>query len=248
MIEKRKYKKIVKGGGGYGYYPTSSGQQYQQQHTSSSSTEPDRCSKTNYFQSENYSELLSHFKFNNETINAIKKYNELLNQYNNGAKTGLFSKPIVCKNISSYKNSNKSKFCKTLNTNKENARTNVLNEISKYIKTKINKRLTKIQRNPKTKRLDKISCNIKLYIDLLNSSYCKHNSSGSKPYSISKLITDLKAKFPKDPEHAEAYINYMLKKRENASEELNKLQTDSKFSEELKSIIKSYPSTCSGSS
>lgn len=244
MIEKKKNKKVVKGGGYGNYYPTSSRQQYQQLHTSSSSTEPDRCSKTtNYFPSDNYSELLSHFKFNNETINAIKKYNELLNQYNNGAKTGLFSKPIVCKNISSYKNSNKSRTCKTLNTNKENARTNVLNEISKYIKTKINKRLTKIQRNPKTKRLNKISCNIKLYIDLLNSSNCRHGKN--KDYNISKLITDLKAKFPQAPEFAEAYINNMMKKRDTASESLKKIQLNDNFSKELKNVIKSYPDKCS---
>lgn len=36
-----------------------------------------------------------------------------------------------------------------------------------------------------------------------------------------------------------------MKKRENAREKLKIIQTDSKFSEELKSIIKSYPECAS---
>ena len=235
MIEKTKYKKVVKGGG-YGNYSLNSS--YQQ--TSRSSTEPDRCSKTtNYFQSENYSELLLQFKWNNETKNAIKQYNELLNQLNNGIKTGLLSKKIVCKNI----RNNKSGTCNTLKHNVVRARNNVLNEISQTIRAKIEKQLTKIQRNPKTKRLNKISCNIKLYIDLLNSINCNHGKT--KDYRISKLITDLKAKFPKDPELAEAYINYMMKNRENANVELKKIQVNDNFSKELKNVIKSYPDKCS---
>ena len=230
MIEKRKYKKVVKGGGGF---------LHRRLQTISSTTEPDRCS-TNYFSSrsdnfnETYSELLSQFKWNRNTKNAIKQYNEVLNQYNNGKKTGFFSK-IVCRNI----RNNKTGTCNTLKYNVEKARNNVLNTISQNIKAKIETRLNKIQRNPKTKRLDRLSCHIKLYTDLLNSSNCK--KSESKDFRISKLITDLKAKFPKDPEFAEAYINYIMKKRENAREKLKIIQTDSKFSEELKSIIKSYP-------
>jgi hypothetical protein len=243
MIEKRKYKKVVKGGAYGNYISNSSSRQQQYPHTtssSSSSTELDRCSKTtNYFQSENYSELLSQFKLNNKTITAIKQYNELLNQYNNGTKSGIFSTKKICRNM----RNNKSGTCNTLKSNIVKARTTVLNEISQYIKAKIQKRLTKIQSNPKIKRLDKISCNIKLYTDLLNSSYCNHGKN--KDYRISKLITDLKAKFPKDPELAEAYINYILKKRDNASEKLKKIQENGKFSEELKNIIKSYPDNCS---
>lgn len=257
MIEKRKYKKVSKGGAydKYGNYILNSSeyqrrqQQYQHPQTtssSSSSSESDRCT-TKYFNSsssdpdkfdDKYTELLSQFKWNRNTKTAISKYNELLTQYNHGKKTGIFSSKIVCGNMSK---NNKSGTCGTLKSTLKTARNTVLNAISQNIKSKLETRLNKIKINPKTKRLDRFACHIKLYTDLLNNSYCKLGQNERKIYNISKIITDLKAKFPKDPEFAEAYINYMMKKRETAREKLKLIQTDEKFSEELKKLITSYP-------